>query len=142
MAKSKLNPVSSAGTASTTNSYTPQATPGENIGLTTGAKAGIAIGAIVGAVSLVLLGICISKVMIWRKDSLAARTQTDIGYYSGSDLGGTYGQHPQKYAYYAEVDAVTPPVEVASHRDPVEVPDGRADIRRSRLVGALATKYS
>lgn len=80
--------------------------------------------------------------MAWRRDAYAARAQNDPSYYSGSAMEGLYDQHPQKYAYYAEADATTPPVEAPTFPDPVEVPDNRASIRRSRLVGTLAAKYS
>ncbi|KAF2440204.1 hypothetical protein P171DRAFT_435971 [Karstenula rhodostoma CBS 690.94] len=135
-------PTSSADGAVTSGIDGPQEAPGEGAGLSRGAKAGIAIGAVVGAVVLVMLGVWISKAMAWRRDAYAAKAQNNPGYYTGSDMEGLYGQHPQKYAYYAEVDATTPPVEAPTLPDPVEVPDNRTSIRRSRLVGVLAAKYS
>ncbi|KAL5461636.1 hypothetical protein PMIN06_002129 [Paraphaeosphaeria minitans] len=132
---------SSSGGPSGTGIDNPRVTPGENSDLSRGAKAGIAIGAVLGAVLLVMLGVWVSKAMAWRRDAYAARAQNDPNY-AGSDMEGLHGQHPHKHAYYAEADATTPPVEAPAFPDPVEVPDNRVSIRRSRLVGALAAKYS
>ncbi|OAG02002.1 uncharacterized protein CC84DRAFT_1208143 [Paraphaeosphaeria sporulosa] len=87
---------SSSDGASQTGIENPQVTPAETSGLPRGAKAGIAIGAVVGAVVFVMLGVWISKAMAWRRDVYAARAQNDPNHYTGSDMEGLYGQHPQK----------------------------------------------
>jgi hypothetical protein len=142
--ETSIIPVSSDKQTSTTGTLpSVTSTPSETSGLSSGAKAGIAIGAIVGAVILVLLGVWISKILAWRRDAYAARAHNDPSYYtSRSDMEGVYGHQSQKYAYYAEADATTPPVEVAASPDPVEVPDNQAGFRNSRPGGRLATKYS
>ncbi|KAJ4299946.1 hypothetical protein N0V90_005194 [Kalmusia sp. IMI 367209] len=122
--------------SSSTNTIVYPTTTPENTGLSTGAKAGIGIGAVAGAIFLVAIGIWISKAMAWRKDAQAAKAQNNVGYYNSgyynSDAEGLYN-HPQKYAYYAEADATTPPTEVLSYRDPVEVPDTSTNVRHSRF---------
>lgn len=77
--------------------------------------------------------------LAWRRDAYAARAQNNPGYYTpnspGSDVEGLYGQHPQKYAFYAEVDATTPPVEAVNTPDPVEAPNTEVGARNSRFGG-------
>jgi hypothetical protein len=136
----------STGEQTSTTSALPSGTgtPAAIPGLSRGAKAGIAIGAVVGAVVLVMLGVWISKTLAWRRDAYAARAHNDPSYYtSGSDMQWSHSQQLQKYAYYAEADAITPPVEVAATPDPVEAPDcNQASFRNSQLGRILPTKYS
>ncbi|KAF1968018.1 hypothetical protein BU23DRAFT_558867 [Bimuria novae-zelandiae CBS 107.79] len=135
------NAVSTAPASSPSNTATPSpaATTAENTGLSKGAKAGIAIGAIAGAILLVALGVWISKALAWRKEAQAAKAQNYPGYYPGSDVEG-FGAHPQKYAYYAEVDATSPPVEVLSTPDPVEAPNTEVNFRNGGLSGFFTPK--
>jgi len=114
------SPAASIGSAATTETPTPDG------GLSTGAKAGIGVGAALGAILLVGLGIWIAKMMNKRKEAQAQAA------YHNPDVEGYYGQHPQKYAYYAEADAVTAPLEIPSP-DPVEMPTNQSQPVSSKL---------
>lgn len=80
--------------------------------------------------------------MTWRKEAHAAKAHGTPGNYTpDTDAEGFYGEYSRKYAYYAEVDATTPPTEVLSTPDPVEAPDTQVGAHHNRVDNIGAQKY-